>query len=215
MDDAGSSEADLPLSPLSPLRSQGVAHDVAHDLAQTPTTATAHDDPGSDHGHGHGQQQTTVWTPEMEVTLFQGVAKYRPIGVHKYFRILNVQRFINKNMGTDISIAELWLQLRKYYNLENLDALADESDDDVQHDSRLRGIYPFTGTVDFELPEDFDELIEEQRKADTESVASLPDVLQKPAGTSNSSTFRTDSRVQWSTATRRRDRQKRDSARLR
>ncbi|EGF77763.1 hypothetical protein BATDEDRAFT_27474 [Batrachochytrium dendrobatidis JAM81] len=118
--------------------------------------------------------KTTVWTPEMEMTLFQAVAKYRPIGVHKHFRILNVQRFINTHMGTDISIQELWNRLSIYYNIEKLDELADDTEADVPYERRIhRAIFPFTTLRDFTLPsEDFYELMDERRKAESSSTGS-------------------------------------------
>ncbi|KAH6576534.1 hypothetical protein BASA61_002936 [Batrachochytrium salamandrivorans] len=119
------------------------------------------------------------WTPEMEMTLFQAVVKYRPIGVHKFFRILNVQRFFNMHMGTSISVQELWDHLSLYYHLEKLDDQADDTEMEVPYEKRIHhAIFPFTTLRDFTLPvEDFCELMDERRKAESSSTGSPERVL--------------------------------------
>ncbi|KAL2916150.1 hypothetical protein HK105_204241 [Polyrhizophydium stewartii] len=116
-----------------------------------------------------------LWAPELEMTLFQAIAKYRPVGVHKHFRILNIQRFINKNMGTDISVQEIWDHLRMLYGLEKLDELADEYDTEISPDRLAqRSIHPFMAKRDFALPADeFFDLMDERRRAEA-SPAGTP-----------------------------------------
>ena len=140
------------------------------------------------------------WTPEMDVTLFQAVVRYKPVGVHKHFRMVNVQRFFNTNMGTALSAQDIWSRLSRYYDLAQLDILADSNSNggiavkDEQGDASTASpseepvvvsrrdsnasldCWPpspaslFRKTRNFELPMDeFDDLIEEQRKADVSS----------------------------------------------
>ncbi|KAJ3038088.1 hypothetical protein HDV00_000971 [Rhizophlyctis rosea] len=109
------------------------------------------------------------WSADLEVSFFQGIARYRPVGVHKHFRMLNVQRFFNKHTGLNVTVDQLWERLALYYNLEELDSLADESDDEITIEARRkRSAYPFKVTAEFNLPsEDFESIITEQRRADS------------------------------------------------
>ncbi len=64
-----------------------------------------------------------LWTPELEESLLSAVCKYRPLGVHRYFRILNIQRFIAMHAGKHLPTTVLWEKLNSFYDLEALNAL--------------------------------------------------------------------------------------------
>ena len=66
--------------------------------------------------------QEEKWTPELEEALFSAVCLTRPIGVHKHFRILNIQKYLMHHQGRLLTIPELWERLSKYYDLVSLDA---------------------------------------------------------------------------------------------
>ncbi|KAJ3336856.1 High-affinity nitrate transporter 2.1 [Gonapodya sp. JEL0774] len=67
----------------------------------------------------------TSWTPEMEIVLFQALAKYKPIGVHKHFRMLSVSRFFNSNSPVKLPLQALWERFGRYYDVAGLDEVAD------------------------------------------------------------------------------------------
>eukprot|EP00842_Homolaphlyctis_polyrhiza_P003924 jgi/Hompol1/4532/HPOL_000945-RA len=110
-------------------------------------------------------------------------------GVHKHFRILNIQRYINKNMGTDISVADIWQHLELYFNLsaidDKLDAVdaadaadaADAGDQDAAdpdpatlEQQQKRSAFPFLAVSEFSLPlDEFAELLDARRRADAAS----------------------------------------------
>ncbi|KAJ3279459.1 hypothetical protein HK104_001454 [Borealophlyctis nickersoniae] len=118
----------------------------------------------------NGEQDGPVnWTPEMDIALFQAIARYRPVGVHKHFRMLNVQRFFNKHTGLSLNLDQLWAHLGTFYDLDALDAMADESDDDITLDAaRKRSGFPFKAYAEFNLPSDeFESIMIEQRRAES------------------------------------------------
>ncbi|CAH1768020.1 9715_t:CDS:2 [Entrophospora sp. SA101] len=66
------------------------------------------------------------WNDKMEIEFFRAVIKYRPIGKHRHFRMLNVAKEFNANSPIKCSIPELWERLRLYYNLQKLEDLEHE-----------------------------------------------------------------------------------------
>ncbi|TPX65559.1 hypothetical protein SpCBS45565_g05069 [Spizellomyces sp. 'palustris'] len=120
-----------------------------------------------------GEELPVQWTPELEIVLFHALARFRPVGVHKHFRMLSVQRYFNKETGLDLTVNQLWAHLSNYYDLDALDAMADETDDDITFEARRkRSGYPFKVVAEFSLPtDDFESIIVEHRKA----VSPVPD----------------------------------------
>ncbi|KAI8588636.1 chromatin modification-related protein EAF7-domain-containing protein [Geranomyces variabilis] len=132
----------------------------------------------------HSSDNHPHWTAEHEIALFDALTKFRPVGVHKHFRMLSVQRHIHHATGTTFTVAQLWSHLSTFYELEALDAMADETDDDISFDARRkRSGYPFKVVAEFQLPpEDFDNLIVETRKAVSPGRESTPEVDDDGAG---------------------------------
>ncbi|KAJ3159388.1 hypothetical protein HDU86_001706 [Geranomyces michiganensis] len=130
------------------------------------------------------------WTAEHEIALFDALTKFRPVGVHKHFRMLSVQRHIHHATGTTFTIAQLWSHLLNFYVLEALDAMADETDDDISFDARRkRSGYPFKVVAEFQLPpEDFDNLIIETRKAVSPGRDSTSEADDDGAGSASGNT---------------------------
>ncbi|KAI9089605.1 chromatin modification-related protein EAF7-domain-containing protein [Phlyctochytrium arcticum] len=110
-----------------------------------------------------------AWNAELEVVFFHALARFRPVGVHKHFRMLSAQRFFTRQTGLEISINQLWAHLANYYDLRALDAMADEADDDISLEARKkRSAYPFKIMAEFNLPNDeYESIITEHRKAVT------------------------------------------------
>ncbi|KAJ3056825.1 hypothetical protein HK097_003708 [Rhizophlyctis rosea] len=146
-------------------------------------SSTSDRPPSSAHSSTSTAVPAVEWTPDLEVPFFQGVARFRPVGVHKHFRMLNVQRFFKKQTGLVVTIEQLWDRLGHYYNLEALDGLADESDEEMTSESRRkRSAYPFKVTTEFTLPaEDFESIITEHRRAESGSDGEGDEVMSEAA----------------------------------
>ncbi|KAJ1535486.1 hypothetical protein HK096_002426, partial [Nowakowskiella sp. JEL0078] len=82
--------------------------------------------------------------PENEIVLLQAMARFRPI--------------------VRMSSAQLWSHISTLYNLDILNAVADEYDEDGPIESRKkRDIFPFSVKSEFYLPfEEFDHILQEQ-----------------------------------------------------
>ncbi|KAI8810416.1 chromatin modification-related protein EAF7-domain-containing protein [Cladochytrium replicatum] len=108
------------------------------------------------------------WTPEMDVVLLQAITRFRPVGVHKHFRMVSVLRFFNRNSPRSQNAQQLWEHLEDFFDLNALDALADESDDDVPLEVRSkRSVFPFKFRSEFALPfDEFEPVMNERRMAD-------------------------------------------------
>ncbi|KAI8827198.1 chromatin modification-related protein EAF7-domain-containing protein [Fimicolochytrium jonesii] len=128
---------------------------VVSEDAGAPPSAVGSEDPG------------VHWTPEWEIILFNALVRFRPVGVHKHFRMLSMQRYFRRETGVTLTIQQLWNHLSLFYDLGALDAMADESDDEITFEARRkRSGYPFKVVAEFSLPGDeFDSIISEHRKA--------------------------------------------------
>lgn len=100
------------------------------------------------------------WSAQMQTVFFQAVILYRPIGMHKHFQLINIQRYINRHMGKEWTYRELLEYLNKHYDLNLIDQTQVNELKDI---------------VDFDLPfEDYNYLIEQAREC-SESEGSTPE----------------------------------------
>ncbi|KAJ3327716.1 hypothetical protein HDU76_011261 [Blyttiomyces sp. JEL0837] len=140
--------------------------------------------PGVGHGSTNNNTEQSssslveegIWTPEMEITLWQAISVARPIGVHKHFRMISILRQLHKNSHTSVRAADVWKHLSLYFDLPSLDELADSVDEDqIEELSKRRSIYPFYSQTEFSLPlDDFDNLISQTRQAQAQSPSDTP-----------------------------------------
>jgi len=57
----------------------------------------------------------------MELTFLHAITKFKPVGIHKHFRMINLQRYFNSNSSKKLSTQELWNKFTELYNQEALD----------------------------------------------------------------------------------------------
>ncbi|KAF9361137.1 hypothetical protein BGX26_005511 [Mortierella sp. AD094] len=107
------------------------------------------------------------WDETMEMALFYAATKFKPVGMHKHFRMINLQKQFNKNSHTLCTIAELWEKLGTMYDLQTLDEredsgmFVDEDEEDEEEDEEDQDI-SFKNSEEFVLPlHEFDQFVTE------------------------------------------------------
>ncbi|KAF9580781.1 hypothetical protein BGW38_002430, partial [Lunasporangiospora selenospora] len=105
-----------------------------------------------------------IWDENMEMALFYASIKFKPVGMHKHFRMINLHRHFTKLSHTPCTIQDLWDKLGTMYDLQTLDEREDlglfaedeEMDEDEDRD------FSFKHSEEFVLPlHDFDHLVTE------------------------------------------------------
>ncbi|KAF9423325.1 hypothetical protein BGZ94_008337 [Podila epigama] len=108
------------------------------------------------------------WDETMEIALCYAAIKFKPVGMHKHFRMINLQRQFNKMSPRPCTIVELWEKLGTMYNLQALDEREDvageeeEEEIETDGDELVERDYSFKNSEEFALPlPDFDDLVHE------------------------------------------------------
>ncbi|ORX83448.1 CT20-domain-containing protein [Anaeromyces robustus] len=167
------------------------------------TTINIEDSPIDNEEEKENNDNNTIWTPEMELTFLHAITKFKPVGIHKHFRMINLQRYFNSNSSKKLSTQELWNKFTELYNQEALDEQANRYNQDLFENlstkkRKISSPEP-TNLTEFLLPsEDFDTLISEQRKA-TSPISSnspshsseTPETMTSPAPTPSTTTTAT------------------------
>lgn len=78
------------------------------------------DDESQYSGDDSDEYKEPVWDPETEICLFESIAKYPPLGVNRYFSILNSTVYLQKRCNKRITQQQTLEHLKGLYNLDAL-----------------------------------------------------------------------------------------------
>lgn len=60
---------------------------------------------------------------EGEIFFFRALMRARPVGIHRHFHVMAMQRAIEIGTGRDVDVESIWRKLDTCFNLEALEAL--------------------------------------------------------------------------------------------
>jgi hypothetical protein len=140
---------------------------------KSPQADNSSSDDESDRDGDNKDNDGVIWDAQTEIYLFESIGKLPPIGINKYFSIINSTVYLQKHSTKNITTQQVVEHLRELYNLDALD--------DIDIDTTIK---------DFALPEeDFGSLVEERlaEKGGTRVVESKTDeeTLDSPGASEN------------------------------
>ncbi|KAJ5351438.1 hypothetical protein N7452_000412 [Penicillium brevicompactum] len=164
--------------------------DTAQSSADTPSSDSA-GKPDTDY-----DLISDPWTDEQETALLKAIIKWKPVGVHKHFRMLAISDYL-KSQGYAPSTAEhmripgIWKKLSSLYNLEALDERASHSirEDSVITDANDDDDKSSEMYCPFELPYDeYGDMMFERRLAMEDSLSPVASRTSRAAESRRGST---------------------------
>ncbi|AOW01508.1 chromatin modification-related protein EAF7 [Yarrowia lipolytica] len=116
-------------------------------------------------GQGDAGTDSSPWSIESETVLFNSLCKFKPVGIHKHFRMISLSASLNYYFSESpkdapvFSHQDVWDKLGTLYDLDGLDELeyvADNQDSDMDEDeddeAAIEGIAKRSQMKEFVLP---------------------------------------------------------------
>ncbi|OZJ01986.1 hypothetical protein BZG36_04893 [Bifiguratus adelaidae] len=83
--------------------------------------------------HGHTMEPLkghSDWDTKTEIVLLRALARNKPVGVHKHFRMLNIYNTVNSLSSSYYTLSELRSQIAKYYDVDAMEEMEETSSED-------------------------------------------------------------------------------------
>ncbi|KAG0039850.1 hypothetical protein BGZ83_002710 [Gryganskiella cystojenkinii] len=147
-----------------------------------------------------------AWDETMEMALCYAAIKYKPVGMHKHFRMINLHRHFNKCSPTPCTITELWEKLGTLYDLSTLDEREDltlfmgdgeeEEEEEEEDEDEDTDEISFKHSEEFVLPfYEFDDHVREIIIKEEESRHPSPSPMRTTRGGSQTPSIADSSRA--------------------
>ncbi|KAI8970060.1 chromatin modification-related protein EAF7-domain-containing protein [Mycotypha africana] len=105
------------------------------------------------------------WDADMELALLNAIARCKPVGIHKHFRMISIQKQFNKVSPISCSLNEIWDKLSEFYGMIALDELEEEDEEQEEEEREEQDKRREEAENEFSLPlEDYEQLISEHRQ---------------------------------------------------
>ncbi|KAJ8663377.1 hypothetical protein O0I10_000616 [Lichtheimia ornata] len=117
------------------------------------------------------------WNVGLELDFLNAVARCKPVGIHKHFRLISIQRQFNQKSHTPYSIQDIRDRLGAYYDMDALEELEqeEEEEEDVEGEAdEENDLHEFTLPLD-----EYEQLISEHRQEE-EAELSAPSPSPPP-----------------------------------
>jgi hypothetical protein len=142
--------------------------------------------------NGIDEAKMIPWSIQQETELFRALCQYKPVGLHKHFRMISIIGFLaNSSPSPHHQVTDIWEKLKTLYDLEGLDQLEysnSNGSEDASGDEGEDEAKPAEESFeDFDLPfEEYGELMEKQAMAEEPESPSDKVSTPQPIGSKQS-----------------------------